>query len=79
MNELYNLYNDVNLHVRSLENLLTSLRAEDILVPLIVSTFPNSFLHEYGKEFKAKGANVQELLEFLQSECQRYEYEFDLL
>ena len=74
VSSIYKLYTDINVHVRSLENLLTQLKAEDILVPLIVSKFPTSFLHEFSKTFKDKNPELQDVLEFLESECQRYEY-----
>ena len=75
---LYSLLNDVNLHVRSLENLIDTLKAEDILVPLIISKFPNPFLHEFGKSFRDKNYDLKKVLEFLESECQRYEFVSDI-
>ena len=54
VSEIYKVFNEISLHVRGLENLLSSLKAEDILIPLIVSKFPNSVVHEYSKIFKAK-------------------------
>ena len=78
VNSIYKLYTEVNLHVRSLENLITTLKAEDILVPLIVSKFPASFLHEFSKTFKDKDTKLQDVLMFLESECQRYEFVCDI-
>ena len=78
VNSIYKLYTEINLHVRGLENLITSLKAEDILVPLIISKFPASFLHEFSKTFKDKNTQLQDVLMFLESECQRYEYVFDI-
>ena len=78
VNGIYKLYNEINLHVRSLKNVLTTLKAEDILIPLIISKFPNNFLHEYSKLFKSKDANLKGVLNFLEGECQRYEYVNDI-
>ena len=78
VSSLYNTYNEVNFHVRGLETLLNSLKAEDILVPMIISKFPNNFLHEFSKTFKGKDNNLQSVLNFLESECQRYEYVCDI-
>ena len=78
VNSLYKLLNDVNLHVRSLDNLIATLKAEDILVPLIISKFPNTFLHEFSKHFKGKDTDLPNVLEFLESECQRYEFVSDI-
>ena len=57
---------------------MTTLKAEDILVPLIISKFPASFLHEFSKTFKDKDTKLPKVLKFLESECQRYEYVSDI-
>ena len=76
VNQLYSVLNEVTLHVRGLETLLESdtLKAEDILIPLVISKYPDSIKHEYSKTFRNKQPVLSEVLDFLNEEIQRYEY-----
>ena len=75
---LYAAYNAISMHVRSLESLLITMKVEDILIPLIISKFPDSFKHEFSKAFKDVNVTLTQLLSFLQREIERYEFVQDI-
>ena len=75
---LYAAFNSISMHVRSLESLLVMMKVEDILIPLIISKFPDSFKHEFSKAFRDDNVTLSQLLSFLQREIERYEFVQDI-
>ena len=75
---LYAVFNACSMHVRSLESLLEVMKVEDILIPLIISKFPDDFKHEFSKAFTDNDATLTQLLSFLQREIERYEFVQDI-
>ena len=78
VSSLYAAFNSISMHVRSLESLLVMMKVEDILIPLIISKFPDSFKHEFSKAFKDDNVTLAQLLSFLQREIERYEFVQDI-
>ena len=77
--ELYQMFNTINVHVRSLAN--NGIEGEllgTILCPLIVSKFPEDLALEWSRTCKGKLRDIKHTLNFLLEEIQRQERAHDL-
>ena len=69
------MYTSITKHLRGLANIKETIRVEDILLPLIISKFPVQMQHELGKTHpNLDDTTLAELLSFIESEVQRYEF-----
>ena len=77
--ELYQMFNTINVHVRSLAN--NGIEGEQlgtVLCPLIVSKFPEDLALEWSRTCKGKLRDIKHTLKFLLEEIQRQERAHDL-
>ena len=76
---LYNMFNTINVHVRSLANVgIEGELLGNVLCPLIVNKFPEELALEWSRTCKGKLRDMKHTLKFLLEEIQRLERAYDL-
>ena len=69
LTELWNLYDDIMAHVRTLQYMgVTGDQYGVVLTPLIAACFPEDLRYDWAKKGKGKEADLDFLLEFLEEE-----------